>query len=270
MRDATTDFNAIFGVRKKRRDIYAVRKAVAVADMTDEDVGEINAAIPAGSSHVDGLADLIVEANPGVDRASALNFLLHTRNGAALIARTQRTTKKETPTVPYNRLDELRDIVAKGGGVTTLAKMIIDNPATGSKVSESEFTALVTDEARKAFPTLKADRAFAKYFEENLTVRKAHQVITSQPANQQSYLAGEPLEKAAPYATLEPRVSGGADAQDVANATDAMAKLNDLVAELRRAAPELTSAQAFARVYQDPNHHALAEAERRQNRPRVA
>jgi hypothetical protein len=95
MRNTTTDFNAIFGVRKRRPDVYRrFRKAVAsddrigVDELTDDDVGEIGVAIPPGSTHVDGLANLICEANPAVDRATALYFLLHTADGAALVART--------------------------------------------------------------------------------------------------------------------------------------------------------------------------------------
>jgi hypothetical protein len=56
----------------------------------------------------------------------------------------------------------------------------------------------------------------------------------------QNYLKG-----AAPQATLEPRV-------------------------IRRTRSHLSSAAAFALIYVDPQNSKLAEAERRQNRPRVA
>jgi hypothetical protein len=167
----------------------------------------------------------------------------------------------------HDRMSELRDIV-KSSSLESFCKMLVDSPEYGSKVSEHEFSALVGDEARKAYPADRADTAFAKYFSENVAIRQAHAVINSH--NQQSYLQGSSVEKNSPPATLTPRVSGGADAQDVDNATDAMAKLDGLVAQLRRSHPYLSDAQAFARVYQDPNNHALAEAERRQNRPRAA
>ena len=168
-----------------------------------------------------------------------------------------------------NRTDGLRDIVKSSGGLEAFSKSLAVDPSIGASISEAEFTALCQEEARKAHPTESAAQAFAKYFgdPENITIRQAHQIINA--ARPMSYLKSEPLEKAAPLATLEPRVSGGRDAQDVDNATDAMAKLNALKAQLRRAQPHLSDAEAFALVYQDPNNSQLAEAERRANRPSV-
>ena len=48
---------------------------------------------------------------------------------------------------------------------------------------------------------------------------------------------------------------------------DEMDALNAKAAELRKANPELTQDQAFARAYSDPANRALAKAERRKNRP---
>jgi hypothetical protein len=64
-------------------------------------------------------------------------------------------------------------------------------------------------------------------------------------------------------------VSGGRDAQAVDDPVDPMAKLNQLKGELGRAEPHLSDAQTFSRIYGDTRYSKLAEAERRQNRPRV-
>lgn len=66
-------------------------------------------------------------------------------------------------------------------------------------------------------------------------------------------------------AFVEQRVFGGRDTQGVDDPVDAMAKLNQLRAELRRAEPA-SDAQAFSRT--DPRSN-LAAAERRRNRPLV-
>ena len=67
----------------------------------------------------------------------------------------------------------------------------------------------------------------------------------------QNYLKG-----AAPQATLEPRESPVASMH------------RPLI--IRRTRSHLSSAAAFALIYVDPQNSKLAEAERRQNRPRVA
>jgi hypothetical protein len=50
----------------------------------------------------------------------------------------------------------------------------------------------------------------------------------------------------------------------------AIALLNAKAAEYRKAHPELSEEQAFAKVYSDPANRKLAQAERRKNRPVAA
>jgi hypothetical protein len=50
---------------------------------------------------------------------------------------------------------------------------------------------------------------------------------------------------------------------------EVMEELKAKAAEYRKAHPELSEAQAFAKVYSDPANKALAEKERNQNRPRA-
>jgi hypothetical protein len=243
-----------------RQRFVDLRKVVGVDEMTDGDMADVADAVDdrvGGSTdpmaHVNALAALICEAQPNVDRASALHFLLNTSHGAALIAR---TTKKEK-NMAYG--PEEWAIIAKAD-----PNWFVQAVEKGVQPAGDPYE-LTTAAAKAAYPELSAPRAFAKFVEANPIMQK----FAFAPPDPFSYMKSEPLIKAAPQATLAPRVSGGADAQDVDNATDALEKLNALAADLRRSNPELSDAQAFSRVYTDKNNHALAEAERRQSRPRV-
>jgi hypothetical protein len=219
------------------------------------------------------LADLIVESNPAVARSDAIHWLLNNSNGHALLLRTlkrrltkQQKRKEGRSMPPHDRLTEIVKI-AKDHGLESFCKGIADDTDIPAKFSEHEFTAAVSKIAKEQGTTFAA--MFTKQDDVGISLRKAHAAINAvqQPM---SYMKGVPVEKAAPQATLTPRVSGGRDAQDVDDPKDALAKLHELAAELREAKPHLSSAAAFALIYSDPQYSKLAEAERRQNRPRVA
>jgi hypothetical protein len=241
-----------------RQRFVDLRKGVGVDEMTDGDMAEVADAIDdrvGGSTdpmaHVNALAALICEAQPNVDRASALHFLLNTSHGAALIAR---TTKKEK-NMTYGP-DEWQ-IIAKGD-----PKWFVNAVEKGVKPAGDPFQ-LTNAAAKAAHPGLSEARAFAKFVDEHPIMQR----FAFAPPDPFSYMQGTPIEKAAPYSP--PVVSTGRDAQDVDSAADAMRKLKQLAAKLRAAQPELklTEAQAFARVYEDPANRALADIERRGNRP---
>ena len=138
----------------------------------------------------------------------------------------------------FNRADELLEI-AKDFGLEKMCKGITDDTAISGATSEHEFTAMVDGIAKSQGTTFV--KMFSAQDDVGLALRKAHAATNAHPQRQKSYLNGYPVEKAAPYATLTPRVSGGRDAQAVNDPVDAMAKLNELTAELRRADPELSS-----------------------------
>jgi hypothetical protein len=203
-----------------------------------------------GDTHLAStIADLLVEAGSMPDRATALLYLLHTAHDSSLVQRmnaAKRDNKKETT---MSRMDELRSLVAKSsGGVETLAKMLLDSPAHAARLSEAEYTALVTEQAKREHPTLKAEQAFAKYFGEHETIRRAHALIN---------------KAASPYATgPEPSVEKQSDGD--ASAYNA---LMEKAAELRAQNPTLSKEQAFAKAYSDPANAELAAAERLGSRP---
>ena len=243
-----------------RQRFVDLRKSVSVDEMTDGDMADVADAVDnrtGGNSdpmaHVNALASLICEAQPNVDRASALRFLLNTSHGAALIAR----TKRKEQNVAYG--SEEWAIIAKNAPLN-----FVNAIEEGHKTAGDPF--LTNAVAKAAHPDLSEARAFAKFVDE----RPITQKFAFRSVDPYSYMQSEPLRKAAPQATLKPEFVGADEATRSANGTDdaAYEQLMALVAELRRSNPELSDAQAFARVYTDPNNHALAEAERRANRPR--
>jgi hypothetical protein len=62
----------------------------------------------------------------------------------------------------------------------------------------------------------------------------------------------------APLMDLKPVQVGGNDALDVNDAAKAYEQLQVMADEQQRRSPELTPAQAFSRVFQDPNNASLA------------
>jgi hypothetical protein len=156
-------------------------------------------------------------------------------------------TKENT----MSRMDELRSLVGKSaGGVVTLSKVVLDAPDYASRISEAEFTELCTEQAKREFPSLARDVAFAKFFSapENVAVRKAHALV---------------VKASHSFTSAEPSVDtkhGTGSAFDLLQA-----KAN----ELRKRSPELTKEQAFSAVFADPANRELAVAEREENRPRA-
>jgi hypothetical protein len=67
---------------------------------------------------------------------------------------------------------------------------------------------------------------------------------------------------------IRPLYVGGSSV-DVDSPEDALAQLEALVAQMRAASPELSKAQAFSRVYQDPANIGLVKRERQQARARM-
>lgn len=167
-----------------------------------------------------------------------------------------------------DRMSELREIVAKSSeGVVTLAKMLVDSPSYGGKVTEAEFTALCTEQARKAFPSDKPDVAFSKYFAapENAVIRSAHRIVAT--TDQFSYMKGEALEAMA-MVSLQPVYTGG-EGDFSASAYDQLVALtHEQMKRENLGAKEF--ARVFAQTYSDPRNAQLAEMERRQNRPGAA
>jgi hypothetical protein len=213
-------------------------KAEADGDEIDrEDGGD------ASDHHASKVADLLVEAGSFPHRAAALQHLLHKPSGQALLRRMHKAaeqTEKETP--PMTSHSEFVQSVVKQYGIVALAKsMVKDQKAYG--LDEHEFTKLATEHAQCLYPNDRPDVAFSKLYQSEESVRRACQIATKAH-------------------TLDVMVVGGPDAMHEAindtEQSEAYQQLVDMAEKLRAESPFLSTGQAFARVFENPKHAALA------------
>jgi hypothetical protein len=201
---------------------------------------------------LEGFAAALMAANPALSREEALDHLMHSPRGRRLAQHLADITKanQAKEAAMTNKIDGLRDI-AKQFGVVRLAKFIVDeNSAHG--ISELEFFRLMQAEASTARRAGETDaQAFDRYFTSpgNVALRKAH-AITKSGVNMMD---------------VQPTQVGGADALDVdSDRSAAMEQLEKLAEEQRKLAPWMSTAQAFALVFQEPkNAEIAAKAHRR-------
>ncbi len=203
----------------------------------------------------------------------------------------KRMAREDTP-MTFDRGAEIQKIVKASGGLLPLCKAMTDDQSLCNKISEAEFTALVTEEARKLYPDARPDTAFSKFFSDpqNDTVRRAHQMIGQHPDHAFDYLKNEPLQKAAmrppesdPVASLTPVFVGGEEGNRTRSSPArlktppdigrvgraAIDQLYDLTREQLRQRNLSTEhfARVFAEIYTDPSNAQLATQERLEKRP---
>jgi hypothetical protein len=226
---------------------YAVdKRARKVAGGSGEDLGTRD-------HHVSRLADLLCEASDGeVDRAQALNWLLHHRDGRALVAQLHKREMKGAP--PMNRADQLEGLVRKCGSFVGLCKSI----AAGRHrdITERELSLLAKGYAMKRFPELTGDAAFAKAYGDARSSGEARAF----------WDACETLKQAGFMPTrLDDDDEEDDDEENGEENSDALDEITEKAKALRRRDPTLTAEQAFAKAYSDPANRELAKRERRQN-----
>src|ERR1700730_1027446 len=189
-------------VAKYERSFNAIMaKANADGDARERDeyndIGKL-AVHPAST-----VADLLVESGRFPHRTAALDHLLNSPHGNALLARLHKAeaqTGKDHSTM--DRTTELRDI-AKAGGIIAVAKAIIDeNRSYG--ITEHEFVALATEHAKAQHPELSGSQAFARLYQIP-EIWRACNVLKSMPFQ----------------VDVEPLVVGGADTRDLSDTSKA-------------------------------------------------
>jgi hypothetical protein len=221
-----------------------------IKQLDDQEISELSRDDSGGGGggtsdhHASTVADLLVEAGSHPDRASALSHLLHSPHGQALLQRMHKaadqTAKETTPmTTSHNEL--VQDIVKRFGIVALAKSMVQDQKSYG--LDEHTFTRLATEHAQRVYPNFRPDSAFSKLYESEESVRRACQIAKAQ--------------------TLEPVMVGGPDATHEAinntEQSEAYQQLVDMAEKLRAESPFLLSAdQAFARVFENPKHAAIA------------
>ena len=207
-----------------------------------DDEGETDNGDNGDNDHVvSQIADLLVQAGSSdgpVDRETALRWLLHSKDGRALLVQLSpylkavaRTNRKgfQMPT----RQEVLKGYVRSAGGVVALCKRIVAKGTTD--ITEHELVSLLVTELKRAEPDLSDAQAFTKAF---------------------TGPSGAMLQQAVQVAKVAQVI--GNDDDDDDDAAAALEELQRLADAHQRKHPELTGQQAFARVFSDPRHAALA------------
>jgi hypothetical protein len=126
------------------------------------------------------IADLLVESGRVPHRTAALDHLLNSPHGNALLARLHKAadqTAKET--TPMTSHSEFVQSVVKQYGIVALAKsMVQDQKSYG--LDEHQFTQLATEHAQRVYSNDRPDVAFSKLYQSEESVRRACQVVKAQ------------------------------------------------------------------------------------------
>jgi len=227
--------------------------------MADRDASEDPQRAPAVEHHASRIADLLVEAGHHPNRRAALDHLLHSARGAALL---RRLNKSEDNSMQHTT--DTWQTLAKDFGVIAVAKHVVDNGA--GSLGEHEFTQLLTEHAKREHPDMTPEQAFEKVFsaddESGKLLRQAHALTKAWPAPLSISPVQTPAGPSRRAGSSPPRQDG--TDRDLGDAS-AYAQLQALAESQRRAGE--TAAQAFARIYAEPANRHLVDAERAQNRP---
>jgi hypothetical protein len=192
--------------------------------------------------HASVVADLLVESGKYPHRAAALDHVLHSASGQALLARMRKAA--DQPKDNTMSTESLENIL-KDFGPIKICKHICDVGKTG--YSEFALVSALTKYAAEQHPELSPAQAFAKLYE-NASVWQAIAIAKALP--------------------VTPTMVGGPDAMhaavDSTEQSEAYAQLVSMAEKMRAASPELSAAQAFDRVFTDPvNKELAAKAHRR-------
>jgi hypothetical protein len=181
-------------------------------------------------------ADLLVEAKSFPDRAAALQHLLHSPQGQALLTRMH---KKDDPpmTSTSTHAEFVRNVVKQYGIVALAKSMVQDGKSYG--LDEHTFTNLATEHAQRVYPNDRPDVAFSKLYQSEESVRRACAIAKSMPF----------------LVSLEPVQVGAEDAQAVNDPAKAIEQLKQLGADRW---PTASAADQFERALTAPEYHKLA------------
>jgi hypothetical protein len=201
---------------EKRRfvDMAMAKFAAKIGDDGDDETN-----VPAD------LVDAVIRAHGGKwTRLEATHWLLGTTLGREFA----RTHKQERP---MNRLDELRSVAKRCGGVIEMCKGFVERNETDG-ISEHELVDLIRKHDPRPGET--EAQTFTRHYTSNVELRKAIALAKSMP------IVADPYDV---------RVS------DQDNVEEAIKQLKELG---RRQWPTASEAQQFARAFADPANAELA------------
>ena len=135
--------------------------------------------VSAGNDHhASKVADLLVESGSHNTREDALAYLLHHKDGAALLRRLHKSEDTPNMATPEQKLSDL----VKRAGITAVAAQIVKADSAFS-IDEHELTKLTIEHAKREHPQLTDAQAFAKVYsaqdEGGIILRKAFSVVRS-------------------------------------------------------------------------------------------
>jgi hypothetical protein len=224
-------FNEVFAENVAKN--FAADARGDEADMHDEETS-VSETIAAGNDHhASKAADLLVDSGSHSTREEALAYLLHHKDGAALLRRLKQHQEESTMSkeeLEAERIAKLRDM-AKRGGAVELATAIASQGKTFG-LNESDLVDLISyhDQRPGESPAQTFARNYESSAEAGLAFRKAVQVAKE-------------------AASLTPIVvDGNADNPD--DAREAYEALMRLAEEQRARAPWMSTAQAFDEAFQ--------------------
>jgi hypothetical protein len=222
--------------RTTTAELYGVDKSFAAtargdeADLQDEQTSADELVDGGGNSHhVSRIADLLVESGKHPDRQSALDHLLHTAHGAAILQRLSKQHHEDTPPMSLN-LSE----VVKAHGIGALCRHMIKS-ASSFGVDEHQLVKLATEDAQRKYPGDTPAIAFTKLYTDSSELREAIEIAKG--ASLQDAVSAE-LEK------------------------DAHEAMEELTKIGKARWPGLTPAQRFARAF-ETNPELARRAHRR-------
>jgi hypothetical protein len=232
-----------------------LRKAAAIITKDDDGDDDGNAAGDRSDENTSladhpivRLAQLLVASGHKADIASALDHLLNTSHGAALLHRV-RTQKGVDP-----MQDTIHAIMKSAGIAATCAQIVAKGRTT---ISQEDICSAVGKVAVERWPELSEAQAFSK-------------IYTS--ATDEARVLQKAIEIAKLSAfDIQPTMVGGVDATHEANdseQSEAARQLGEMAEKLRAAsATPLSADQAFARVFENPKNAALAAKMHRRPQP---
>jgi hypothetical protein len=151
------------------RKSYAAVARGDEADRRDEET-PVDELVDGGNDHhASKVADLLVESGSHSTREDALAYLLHHKDGAALLRRLSKQHYEDNPM----SLD--LSSVVKAHGIGALCRHIVKS-ASSFGIDEHQLVDLATQDAARRYPSDTPPQAFAKLFMESAELREAIEV----------------------------------------------------------------------------------------------
>ena len=227
-RDRPHSFNAVL----------ARMEAMAKADADGDELLDRDDGGGASDHPIVQLATLLVASGKFPGHAQALDHLLNSPRGVALV-RTHKAAKDNPP------MDTVLSIMKDGSVAGVCAAIVAKGTTT---ISQDDLVSAVGKVARERWPELSEAQAFAKVYSDPTEGRVVRDAIR---------VAKELLAETMLGHGLPVQVVGGPAAQDVNDPADAEAARAELMRIGRKQYPRLTENQIFEAAFSDPRNAAI-------------